>query len=257
MTKRTYESVKGFYAAAAAKPKPELCCPIAYSADDISHIPQDAIEISYGCGSPVSLAVIKEGEVLLDLGSGGGIDCFIAAKYVGKNGGVIGIDMTDEMLNKAKKNSKTVAKNLGYDVVEFKKGFLESVPVPENTIDVVTSNCVVNLSPDKKKVFNEIYRILKDNGRFCISDIVSDKDVPLDMQVDNQLWGECISGALREDEFISIAKEAGFYGLEIIKRYLYKDTGSIKFYAITVSGYKFKKYPVRKEEEKVCGTACC
>jgi len=233
-----HESVKDFYGDAAKKPKQELCCPILYNADDISHTPQDAIEISYGCGIPVSLADVKEGEVLLDLGSGGGIDCFIAAKFVGKSGRVIGIDMTDEMLDKAKTISKTVAENLGYDVVEFKKGFLEDMPVPENTADIITSNCVINLSPDKKRVFKEIYRVLKDSGRFYISDIVSDKDVPCEMQSDKKLWGECISGALREERFITIAKETGFYGLEIIKRYLYKEVDGIKFYSITVRGYK-------------------
>lgn len=236
-----HNAVRDFYGNAAKKPKPELCCPTSYNVDDISHIPEDAIKISYGCGSPVSLADIKSGETLLDLGSGGGIDCFIAAKYVGKEGRVIGIDMTDEMLDKAKRLSSIVAKNLGYDVVEFKKGLLEDIPVPDNTADVVISNCVINLSPDKEKVFQEIYRILKDTGRFCISDIVSDRDVPEEMQADKQLWGECISGALKEDEFISIAEASGFYEINIIKRYLYREVSGIKFYSITVKGYKWLK----------------
>lgn len=241
MRKTVHESVKDFYTEAAKKTAKELCCPIAYNEDDIKHIPKDAIEIAYGCGSPVTLAGVKTGDTVLDLGSGGGIDCFIAAKYAGKNGRVIGIDMTDKMLDKAKGISKTAAKNLGYDVVEFKKGLLEDIPVSDEVVDIVTSNCVINLSPDKKKVFNEIYRILKNNGRFCISDVVSDKDVPEEMQDNERLWGECISGALKESDFFRLAKDAGFYGLETIKRYFFKEVNGIKFYSITVRGYKFKK----------------
>jgi len=237
------DSVKGFYAEAARKPMQELCCPISYDDNDISHIPEDVLGISYGCGSPISIAEIKEGESVLDLGSGAGIDCFIAAKKVGSKGRVIGVDMTEEMLDRAREASKKVAKNLGFDVVEFRKGFLEEIPLADEAVDLVTSNCVINLSPDKERVFREMYRVLKHNGRFTISDIVADKDVPAQLKADKRLWGECISGALKEDEFIAIARGVGFYGIDIAKRYLYREINGIRFYSITVKGYKFKKGP--------------
>src|SRR3990172_6895154 len=178
MGKRIRDSVSGFYSSAAAKPVKSLCCAANYSKEDVSHIPKNVLDISYGWGSTVVLAEIKEGETLVDLGSGGGIDCFIAAKRVGRNGKVYGVDMTEEMLLKAKEASSKVALNLGYDIVEFKKGYLEEIPVEDEKADVVTSNCVINLSPDKGRVLEEIYRVLKHGGRFCISDIVSEKDVP-------------------------------------------------------------------------------
>lgn len=235
------ESVREFYAEVATKPMKELCCPVSYDDSDISHIPEDVLEVSYGCGSPISIAEIKEGEGILDLGSGTGIDCFIAAKKVGSKGKVIGVDMTEEMLDRAREVSRAVAKNLGFDVVEFRKGLLEDIPLADEVVDLVTSNCVINLSPDKGKVFKEIYRVLKPNGRFCISDIVADSVVPAELKRDKRLWGECISGALREDEFVGLARGAGFYGIETTKRYLYREVNGIRFYSITVKGYKFKK----------------
>ncbi|MBI5587923.1 MAG: methyltransferase domain-containing protein [Deltaproteobacteria bacterium] len=195
MGKGIRDSVSEFYSAAAVKPVESLCCASSYSEEDVSHIPKEVLEISYGCGSPVTLADIKEGETLVDLGSGGGIDCFIAAKRVGKNGKVYGVDMTDEMLLKAKGASPKVAHTLGYDIVEFKKGYLEDIPVGKETADIITSNCVINLSHDKGKVLEEIYRVLRHNGRFCISDIVSDREVPDYIRADRKLWGECLSGA--------------------------------------------------------------
>ena len=146
MEKMIRDSVSEFYSSAAVKPVESLCCASSYSEPDVSHIPKDVLDISYGCGSPVALAEIKEGETLVDLGSGGGIDCFIAAKRVGRNGRVCGVDMTEEMLLKAKEASSKVALNLGYDIVEFKKGYLEEIPVEDEKADVVTSNCVINLS---------------------------------------------------------------------------------------------------------------
>jgi ubiquinone/menaquinone biosynthesis C-methylase UbiE len=235
------ESVHEFYATAAIQPQKELCCPTSYNPADLSHIPQEVLNISYGCGSPVTLANIKPGESVLDLGSGGGVDCFIAAKMVGEKGRVIGIDMTDEMLSNANASREIVSRNLSFDNVQFIKGFLEAIPLADEGVDLVTSNCVINLSTQKEKVFQEIFRVLRNGGRFVISDIVSDKEVPLSMKQDKKLWGECLSGAITEAEFFDIAKKTGFYGLEIANRYRYKEVDSFKFYSITAKAYKYNK----------------
>ncbi|MDR4507931.1 MAG: methyltransferase domain-containing protein [Candidatus Brocadiaceae bacterium] len=235
------ESVNEFYATAAIQPQKELCCPTNYNPADLSHIPPEVLKISYGCGSPVTQANIEPGESMLDLGSGGGIDCFIAAKMAGEQGQVIGIDMTDEMLRNANATREIVARNLGYNNVRFMKGFLEEIPVTDECVDLVTSNCVINLSAQKEKVFQEIFRVLKTGGRFVISDIVSDREVPVSMKQDKKLWGECISGAITEAEFFNITRKIGFYGLEIVNRYLYKEVDGFTFYSITARGHKFKK----------------
>lgn len=234
-------SVHTFYAIAADKPQKELCCPASYNPADVSHIPQEILDISYGCGSPVTLANIGSGEYMLDLGSGGGVDCFIAAKSVGKTGRIIGVDMTDEMLMNANAAREIVARNLGFDNVRFVKGFLEEIPLRDDCVDLVTSNCVVNLSSHKEKVFQEIFRVLKSSGRFVISDIVSERDIPLFMRQNKKLWSECISGAITETEFIDITKAAGFYGLEIVNRNLYREAEGFRFYSVTVRGYKYRK----------------
>ncbi|MBI2890978.1 MAG: methyltransferase domain-containing protein [Nitrospirae bacterium] len=235
------EDVRNYYAEAAKEPQEALCCPVKYDSSELSHIPKDVIDRFYGCGGPVAAARIKEGEVVVDFGSGAGIDCFIAARKVGSSGGVIGVDMTDEMLAVAERCKAEVAGRLGYDVVEFRKGFLEEVPVPDATADLVMSNCVVNLSPDKRKVFAEMWRILKDHGRVVISDIVADKAVPLDMQRDVELRGACISGALTEEEFLAYLERAGFYGLRLIDRKPWKEVEGSRFSSVTVEGYKFEK----------------
>ena len=233
--------VREFYGKAAETPQQELCCPTTFEASAISHIPKEVLDRFYGCGSPVTMAQVRPGETYLDLGSGAGIDCFIAAKLVGPTGKVIGVDMTDEMLAVAERNRPLVAANLGYDVVEFRKGFLESVPAESKSVDVVTSNCVINLSPDKPKVFAEIWRILKDHGRTVIADIVSDRPVPAHLKVNPQLWGECIVGALTEAEFLAQLQEAGFYGLSILKKSYWKTVEGYDFYSVTVQGSKFEK----------------
>lgn len=235
------KSVHEFYAAAANQPQRELCCPTSYNPADVSHIPREVLDISYGCGSPVTLAGIERGENVLDLGSGGGVDCFIAAKMTGETGRVIGVDMTDEMLNNANTSRGIVARNLGFDNVRFIKGFLEEIPLSGDSIDLVTSNCVINLSAQKKKIFQEIFRVLRAGGRFVISDIVSDREVPLRMKRDKKLWSECISGAVTEAEFFQIIKTIGFYGLEVVNHYPYKEVEGFNFYSITVRAYKFKK----------------
>ncbi len=235
------KSVNEFYATAANQFKKELCCPTNYNSADVSHIPQEVLNISYGCGSPVTQANIEPGESVLDLGAGGGIDCFIAAKLVGERGQVIGIDMTDEMLKNANISKSVVARNLGFNNVHFMKGFLEEIPIADKCVDLVTSNCVINLSAQKEKVFQEIFRVLRTGGRFVISDIVSNREVSVSMKQDKKLWGECISGAITELEFFNIAKTSGFYGLEVVNRYLYKEVDGFKFYSITARAYKYKK----------------
>jgi MoaA/NifB/PqqE/SkfB family radical SAM enzyme/ubiquinone/menaquinone biosynthesis C-methylase UbiE len=235
------KKVKDFYTKAGETPQVDLCCPISYDKSDTAHIPQSVLDRFYGCGSPMSMSNIVEGETVVDLGSGAGIDVFIAAKKVGKTGKAIGVDMTDAMRDVAIVSKPEVAKNLGYDVVDFRKGVLEDVPVESGTVDLVTSNCVVNLSPDKRKVFAEIWRILKDHGRTVISDIVSEKEVPTFVMQDQVRWGECIGGALSEEEFIAEMERAGFYGISIIKKIFWKRVGDTDFYSVTARGFKFEK----------------
>jgi len=233
--------VRDFYGQAATAPQPALCCPGGYPAEDTGHIPKEVLNIAYGCGSPMGLAAIESGETVIDLGSGGGIDCFIAAKKVGDKGRVVGIDMTDEMLLLAHQSKIAVAANLGYDVVEFKKGYLESIPLPDQFADLITSNCVVNLSPDKGMVFVEMWRVLKDFGRIVISDTVSASCLPSGMKANPRLWGECIAGALTEDAYLSDLERAGFYGLSVIKKSFWREVEGYQFYSVVIRGYKFAK----------------
>lgn len=233
--------VREFYGAAAEEPQQELCCPVQPDAADISHIPMETLERFYGCGSPVNLANIQPGETTLDLGSGAGIDVFIAAKLVGEKGKAIGVDMTDEMLRVAHESQETVAGNLGYDAVEFRRGFLEEIPAADAEVDLITSNCVINLSPDKKRVFSEMWRVLKDHGRAVVSDIISEEEVPPHQRRDPRLWGECISGALTEEEFLAYLERAGFYGVQVVQKSFWKEVEGYRFYSICVRGYKFEK----------------
>lgn len=233
--------MREFYGDAAETPQAELCCPTKYDASAVAHIPQDVLDRFYGCGSPMASAGIKEGEVVVDLGSGAGIDVFIAAKLVGATGKAIGIDMTDRMLAVARENQPRVAEALGYDAAEFREGFLEQIPVESKSVDLVTSNCVINLSPDKPRVFSEMWRVLRDHGRILVSDIVSERDVPPHLKVNQQLWGECLVGALTQEQFLAELERAGFYGLEILKKTYWKDIEGHPFFSVTVRGWKFEK----------------
>ena len=237
----TRESVKEFYSRAARNPQESLCCPGGYPAEETSHIPAKVIDRFYGCGSPISLAGIAQGETVLDLGSGAGIDCFIAAKKTGRGGKVIGVDMTDEMLKVANGCRDAVAANLGYMNVEFRKGYLEDIPAKTKSVDLVTSNCVINLSPDKRKVFSEMWRVLKDHGRIVVSDIVSGSEIPERLKSDEKLLGECIAGSLTEERFLTSLERAGFYGIEVLDKKYWKSVEDIDFYSMTVRGYKFQK----------------
>ena len=238
---RSRLTVREFYGGAAEVPDVELCCPVQPDAEDLTHIPKEVVERFYGCGSPVTAAALTEGESMVDLGSGAGIDCFIAAKKVGETGHVYGIDMTDQMLQVARECQPKVAGALGYDSVEFCRGYLEEIPLDDAIADVVTSNCVINLSPDKPRVLREIWRVLKDHGRLVVADIVSDREVPPRMRADGRLWGECISGALTEEAFLSALERSGFYGVSILKKTFWREVEGCTFSSVTVRGYKFAK----------------
>jgi MoaA/NifB/PqqE/SkfB family radical SAM enzyme/SAM-dependent methyltransferase len=233
--------MREFYGAAAEQPQMELCCPTKYDDAAVAHIPQDVLDRFYGCGSPMARADIRPGETVVDLGCGAGIDVFIAAKLVGPSGKVIGVDMTEQMLAVARENQPRVAAALGWDAADFRKGFLEEIPVLDRSVDLVTSNCVVNLSPDKPRVFDEVWRVLKDHGRIVISDIVSERDVPPHLRVNPQLWGECLVGALTQEEFLARLERAGFYGLSLLSRTYWKDVEGYSFYSVTVRGFKYEK----------------
>jgi len=170
-----------------------------------------------GCGNPVALANLREGETVLDLGSGGGIDVFLASKKVGKSGKVIGVDMTKEMLERAKASA---LKN-GYSNVEFRLGEIESLPIEDETVDTIISNCVINLSPDKLKVFKEAFRVLKPNGKLMVSDIVTNGELPEDVRKSFDAWAGCIAGALEKNEYLHTIKKAGFISVKIISEKTY------------------------------------
>jgi SAM-dependent methyltransferase len=232
------KTVKKKFSKAAHLPVKDYYCPTGYNPEDLAHIPNEVLDVSYGCGNPAALADIKKGETIVDLGAGGGIDCFIAAKKLGHTGKVIGIDMTDEMVQKATMNAEKVAQVLGYNVVEFRAGNVMELPVDDNSADLVISNCVINLTEDKTKVLDEIFRILKPGGRFIISDIVSDKPVPGYMKRDKELWNACLSGALTDRRFKEAAENAGFPDVQLTRNYLYKKVEYINFYSITLKGTK-------------------
>ena len=247
-------SVQDRYAEGANERQAELCCPVNYNAKYLKVIPEEVIERDYGCGDPS--AYVREGDVVLDLGSGGGKICFIASQVVGEKGKVIGVDMTDDMLDLAHRNAPIVAEKIGYANVEFKKGNIQDLKtdmgkldeylklnpvkdsegynnlraeiqkigedspmIADNSIDIIVSNCVLNLVSDKEKkqLFKEMFRVLKVGGRIAISDIVSDEHSPEHLKNDEKLWSGCISGAFQEHEFGALLEEVGFHGITIDK----------------------------------------
>lgn len=189
---------------------------IGYSDSEMNAVPEGA-NLGFGCGNPVALATLKEGDVVLDLGSGAGFDAFLAAQRVGKSGRVIGVDMTPEMLKKAKSN----AEKGGYKNVEFRSGEIEDLPVEDNSIDVIISNCVINLSPDKKAVFKEAHRVLKSGGRLMVSDLVLDKDLPKAIKDSIEAYVGCLSGAIKKDEYLKLITMAGFKDVLVISESSY------------------------------------
>lgn len=184
---------------------------LGYSPDDIETIPEESV-LGLGCGNPVALASLKEGETVLDLGSGGGIDVFLASKKVGATGKVIGVDMTEEMLERA----KATASKHGYSNVEFRFGEIENLPIEDESVDVIISNCVINLAPDKLKVFKEAYRVLKPNGRLMVSDIVTEEELPEEVRKSFDAWAGCIAGALEKTEYLETIKRAGFKKVKMV-----------------------------------------
>jgi SAM-dependent methyltransferase len=190
---------------------------IIYKGENLSGLPIEAVNASLGCGNPLVLAGLKEGETVLDLGSGGGIDVLLASRYVGSTGKLYGLDMTDEMLALAEKNKK----RMGVENVEFIKGYIEEIPLAENTVDAINSNCVINLSDDKEKALAEAYRVLKAGGRLAISDIVALKDVPRSVRKQAEMWVSCVGGALEVEEYRTILEKVGFNSIEIKPVHIY------------------------------------
>ncbi|MCW9046894.1 MAG: arsenite methyltransferase [Gammaproteobacteria bacterium] len=183
---------------------------LGYSELDLISVPEGA-DMGLGCGNPKALAALQEGEIVVDLGSGGGFDAFLAANEVGKTGKVIGVDMTPEMITKARDN----ASKANYENVEFRLGEIEHLPVADNSVDTIMSNCVINLSPDKQQVFNDAYRILKSGGRLAISDVVSSTELPDEIKNDNQLYSACVSGASSISNLKIMMQKAGFKNIKI------------------------------------------
>jgi arsenite methyltransferase len=272
--------VRRRYAAGAKERADKLCCPVDYRAEYLKVIPQEVIERDYGCGDPSRY--LREGEVVVDLGSGTGKICFIAAQAVGPKGKVIGVDMTDEMLEVARRNAPIIAERIGYANVEFRKGRIQDLAldlelldrklkenpitdaasflaadelaeelrikrplIASDSIDVVVSSCVLNLVEPKSKpqLFDDIFRVLKKGGRAVISDIVSDEEVPEEMQNDPELWSGCISGAFSEDGFLAAFEKAGLYGIQILKRDVnpWRTVQGIEFRSVTVEAFKGKQ----------------
>ncbi len=191
-----------------------------YPLSELETLPEDVTGLSMGCGDPITLASLKPGQTVLDLGSGGGIDCFMAAKKVGESGHVIGVDMTAEMLEKARSNQA----KMGFKNVEFRLGEIEHLPVADSTVDVIISNCVVNLSPDKPQVFREAFRVLKPGGKLALSDIVTDGPLPQSVKDSLSAWAGCVAGALDVKDYIADLKAAGFTNIELTPVYFDQET---------------------------------
>lgn len=182
-----------------------------YPAELLATLPEGESAVSYGCGDPITLASLQPGQTVLDLGSGAGLDCFFAARKVGETGHVIGVDMTPEMIERAQAS----AKRLDIRNVEFRQGYLEDLPVEANTVDVIVSNCVINLSPEKSKVFAEAFRVLKPGGKLAVSDIVTDGPLPQSIKQSLSAWAGCVAGAIEASEYVHMMETVGFTNISI------------------------------------------
>ena len=245
------------------------CCdPITsnlYDASQAVEVPDEALKASLGCGNPTALATLNEGETVLDLGSGGGIDVLLSARRVGPTGKAYGLDMTDEMLALAEQNKRRA----GLANVEFLKGQIEAIPLPPNTVDVIISNCVINLSADKDRVLRETFRVLKPGGRFAVSDVVVRGEIPEDVRRSMELWVGCVAGALTEDEYRSKLEAAGFtdveiettrvYDVEDARTYLSESGLDVDAIAPLVNGRVTSAFVRARKPEAAacCGPSCC
>jgi SAM-dependent methyltransferase len=242
------------------------CDPITsdlYNAAQSGELPQAAVAASLGCGNPTALAELKAGETVLDLGSGGGIDVLLSAKRVGPGGTAYGLDMTDEMLALAEENKR----KSGLTNVEFLKGEIENIPLPDNSVDVIISNCVINLSGDKDKVFREALRVLKPGGRFAVSDVVVRGDVPAEVRKSMELWVGCIAGALEEMDYVKRLAEAGFdaidieptrvYSIEDARQFLTGEGLDVDAIAPLVQDKFMSAFVRAKKPAGCCAPGCC
>ncbi|APG26418.1 methyltransferase type 11 [Syntrophotalea acetylenivorans] len=230
--------VQEFYRDAADETKEDILNPVCYDPSLIDHIPAEYRFRGYGCGSPVLDANLQCGERVVDLGCGRGVECFIAARQVGPQGSAVGIDMLDNMLALAGQGAVAVEERLGYKNLEFHKGFLESLPLMDQTADVVLSNCVMNLSAHKRRAFAEIYRVLKAGGRLVISDVVCEQEPSASLRNDELLRGECIAGALTQKDLVGILEESGFIAIRLIKRFPYRVVQGHPFFSLTFEAFK-------------------
>jgi arsenite methyltransferase len=244
----------------------DCCDPITsnlYDAAQTGALPEEAVLASLGCGNPTALAALKEGETVLDLGSGGGIDVLLSARRVGATGKAYGLDMTDEMLALARENQRRA----GVENVEFLKGEIEHIPLPDNSVDVIISNCVINLSADKDQVLREAFRVLKPGGRFAVSDVVTRGDVPAEVRQNMLLWVGCIAGALQDSEYIGKLKAAGFDGIDIEPTRVYSIEDARTFLsgqgidvdamAAAVEGQFISAFIRAAKPAKCCAPGCC
>ena len=230
--------VRGFYGDRAEQTDETILNPVSFDKSVSELIPEFALARRYGCGSPVHDTDLSEGETIVDLGCGTGIELFLASRIIGPTGRAIGVDMTGPMLDLAVRANEKVTKRLGYDNICFLQGVLEDIPLPDNLADVVISNCVVNLCRNKRKVFMEIFRILKPGGRFVISDVVCDSEPPLQIRNDPKLSGECLGGALRQEYLFSMIKDAGFCNSSVLKKFPYRTVMDHQFFSLTFRGFK-------------------
>ncbi len=230
--------VRTFYEDRAVTPDETILNPVSYEGQDIDYIPAEARVRLYGCGSPVTDADLRPGESIVDLGCGTGVECFIAAREVGARGRAIGVDMSDAMLDIARRSRSTVRDGLGYDNTLFVKGYLEAIPLADQIADLVVSNCVVNLNHHKRKVFQEIFRILKPGGRLVISDVVAETEPPLAIRADHQLIGECIGGAMVQEVLFNMLGDLGFVNASIVKRFPYRTIQEHPFFSLTFCAWR-------------------
>ena len=246
----------------------DCCDPITsnlYELSQTTGLPEEAVRASLGCGNPTALAQLNPGETVLDLGSGGGIDVLLSARRVGTTGKAYGLDMTDEMLALARENQRKA----GVENVEFLKGEIENIPLPDNSVDVVISNCVINLSADKDRVLREAFRVLKPGGRFAVSDVVVRGNVPEQVRRSMEMWVGCIAGALHDDEYIGKLVKAGFNAISIEPTRVYSIEDARQFLAgegidvDTIAPLVENKFmsafirAVKPAPKECCGPACC